>query len=302
MSIAVTGARGLIGREVIRQLTAAGRAVVGLDRESSDGVIGVDLRDAAGVRAALEEARVTSIIHCGGISGQMVEGPPRDIVDINVGGTANMLDAALALDVERFVFTSTAGVYAGGEEPMTEDACVSPWSMYGATKAAAESLVTGYRADQGLEAVSFRLSWVYGPYRTTDCFIRDLITQAQASGFVEVPYGRGFPRQFMHVEDTARLLITAHDHAGPTPSPFYNASGSEYTTLDQVAKVVAGAVPGAVIELADGPAPLDRVQGPIVTDRVAADLGFTPRVPLAAGVPAYAAWLAEQPEVPGDHS
>lgn len=293
MTVVVTGARGLIGREVLRRLLEEGRDVVGLDVTSSEGVLGVDLRDAAGVLGVLSQVGANSVIHCGGISGQMVGGPPRDIVDINVMGTANILDAALALGARRFVFTSTAGVYGAGTDPLTEDSPVGPWSMYGATKAAAESLVTGYRADQGLDAVSFRLSWIYGPYRTTDCFIRDLIREARAADRVAVAYGRDFPRQFMHVADTARLLITAHDHPGPIPSPVYNASGNEYTTLGEVATLVADAVPGVVIELADGPAPVDVVQGRIETDRVAADLGFAPEIPLAVGVPAYAAWLSQ---------
>ena len=59
-----------------------------------------------------------------------------------------------------------------GPGPVTEDAPLNPTTVYGATKLAAEKLVTAYADEHGVSAVSLRLSWVYGPNRTTACMLR----------------------------------------------------------------------------------------------------------------------------------
>jgi UDP-glucuronate 4-epimerase len=299
-TVCVTGARGLVGREVVRQLREGGRRVLALDLAAGGPVdAGCDLRDGEGLMRILDDAGVTSVVHCGGISGPMVSGTPRDIVDINVTGTANLLDAAVALGAGRFVFASTAGVYGPDAGTIDETAPMNPDSMYGATKAAAENLVTGYRAQVGLDAVSLRFCWLYGPYRTTDCFIRDTLTDAQAGRTSTYPFGLGLRRQFLHVTDAARALLIAHDHVGRTPRAFYNAAGDASPTLDEVAGIVAQVLPGARVHLAPGGDPSDGGQGPLSTDRIAADLGFTPAIDLPTGVATYAAWLAEQERAAG---
>lgn len=68
-----------------------------------------------------------------------------------------------------------------------------PDSMYGASKAAAEHVMNAYRLQFGVDTVSLRITWVYGPRRSTACLIRDMLTDAAAGRTTRIPYGRDFP-------------------------------------------------------------------------------------------------------------
>ena len=108
MRIAVTGASGVIGRGVVLRLLSAGHDVVGLARHrpeswSSEATfVHGDIRDAATVRRALAGAEV--VVHCAWAvnpsSGQPVDR------EVNIGGTANVLDAVARSGTRRIVFAS----------------------------------------------------------------------------------------------------------------------------------------------------------------------------------------------------
>ena len=86
---------------------------------------------------------------------------------INVGGTANVLEAARAAGTRRVVFISTGGaIYGEGEGqqlPLAEGAPIAPMSAYGQSKFAAEGYLALYERLYGLSGVALRLGNVYGP-------------------------------------------------------------------------------------------------------------------------------------------
>ena len=294
----VTGAAGLIGGAVTRALIDAGRPVRATDRRPGeiDGVpvLACDLRDPDQVREALRGA--TAVVHGGGYSGAMVGlDRPQEMVDVNVCGTARVLEQARQAGVRRLVYLSSASAYGRtGDAVVTEEHPLHPASLYGATKAASEDLVEGYRATWALDAVSLRLSWVYGPRRTTSCVVRDLLTAALTGTAHHLDHGADLPRQYMYVDDAARAVLALLDAPVPHPRPAYNASAGERHTLGQVAALVTEAFPGARLEVAPGPDPFDVPQGLLDIGALAADTGFTPQVPLERGLPLYADWLADR--------
>ncbi len=176
---------------------------------------------------------------------------------------------------------------------VTEDAQLRPSSVYGATKVACEQLIAGYRQQHGLDAVSVRLSWVYGPGRTTDCVVRGMIGDAQAGVPTRLDWGADFPRQFIHVDDAVDALLAAHD-AATCPAPVYNATGGTFMTIGEVGQAVTRALDSARIEAAPGPDPLDDYQHRFDISAIARDLGYHPRRSFEEGVKTYADWLAGQ--------
>ena len=113
--VAVTGAAGFIGSAVTRALLAGGTDVVallqpGADRENVDGLdlecVEVDLRDATGVRKAVDGARV--VFHIAALY-RFWSADPNEFYDVNVGGTVNVLGAAREAGCDRMVYTSTVG-------------------------------------------------------------------------------------------------------------------------------------------------------------------------------------------------
>lgn len=302
-TILVTGASGLIGQRLLARLTSEGRKALGIDVATKPGHLPVEIADLGDIHrlhalAARED--VGSIIHCGAVSGPMVMiDNPHAIVSINVGGTANVLELTRVRRMRRVVFCSSTSAFGStneaeaGPNGIPEDVPLRPGSVYGATKVAGEQLLVGYRAQHGLDAVAIRLSWVYGPGRTTDCVIRTMIEDAQAGRQTRLPFGRDFPRQFIHVDDAVEALLRAHD-ASACARPVYTATGGTFLTIGEISHMVAQLLPGSDIEVAPGPDPLDDYQHRFDTTAIASDLGFQPRHTLESGIGAYAEWLAER--------
>lgn len=303
-TILITGASGLIGQRLLARLAAAGRKAIGIDLVAKAGHLPIEIADLADIHrlhALAARESVTSVIHCGAVSGPMVMiDNPHAIIQANVLGTANMLELARLRRLRRLVFCSSTSAFGPtlppvpGSAGVPEEMLLRPSSVYGTTKVAGEQLLAGYRQQHSLDAVAVRLCWVYGPGRTTDCVIRTMLEDVQAGRPTRLPFGRDFPRQFIHVDDAVAALLRAHD-AETCPQPVYTATGGQLHTIGEIAALVAAAFPEADIEVAPGPDLLDDHQHRFDVSAIARDLGFTPSVPLETGIRTYATWLAGRP-------
>lgn len=297
--IVVTGANGLIGNAVRIALEAQGRIVLPLDRayatEEGRPITFCDVTDIHRLHAVVHGKTLDGIVHCGAYSGPMVERDnPSALVRVNIDGTANMLELARIHGIRRFVFCSSTSAY-GPTPPglLTEDAPMVSSNVYGASKVAGEHLVQAYRQQHGVDGVSLRLSWVYGPRRSTDCVIRTMITDAQEGRPTRLGFGADFHRQYIHVDDAAAALLAALD-APSLPAAAYNITGGTYLTLGEVGEIVRQTIPSADIEVLPGPDPVDDVQSRFDISAAARDLGYVPRHSLESGIQSYAAWLSSR--------
>lgn len=292
----ITGAGGLVGNAVRQLLEAGGRKVIPLDvvSKTDDGapLTVCGLTEVHRMHAVARGHKVTGIVHCGAFSGPMVarDNPPA-MVDVNIVGTANVLELARILGDVRVVYCSSTSAYGPIEgSDIGEDAPLKPSTVYGASKAASEHLVRAYSQQYGVDAVSLRLSWVYGPRRATDCIVRQMITDALNGNSTEIGFGADFPRQFVYVDDAARALVAALDQ--PTlPRSTYNVTGGTHLTFAQIAEVVRIVMPQAVIRLQPGPDPVDDFQGSFSSAAALVDFGYRPTFSFEQGVSAYAQWL-----------
>ncbi|GAA4133513.1 NAD-dependent epimerase/dehydratase family protein [Aminobacter aganoensis] len=302
-TVLVTGGAGLLGNAVRTLLEERGTEVIAVDRidVTGDGrpLTVCDITDIHRLHAVVVGRDIGGIVHCGGFSGPMVErANPNGMVQVNVVGTANVLELARIHSVQRFVFCSSTSAFGNTEsengqtpEPVPEDVALWPSSVYGASKVAGEQLVSTYAQQYGLDGVSLRISWVYGPRRTTDCAIRTMIEDALASRPTHLPFGRNFPRQYIHVDDAARALVSALDKPS-LPRRTYTVTGGTFLTLGEIGDMVARVLPNAEINLGPGSDPVDDVQGRFDISAVERDLGFAPAIGLEDGIRSYAAWLS----------
>lgn len=145
---AVTGATGVLGTELAERLNAAGWTVRGLSRSDSDRdrppeiewTFG-DVRDEEAVEQLLSGADVA--FHLAGLG--LWQASPETVRSVNVDGTRTLLDVASEQDVNRVIFSSTAGTRrASGTTAATEADVATPIGAYQASKAAAELLVDRY--------------------------------------------------------------------------------------------------------------------------------------------------------------
>jgi nucleoside-diphosphate-sugar epimerase len=297
----VTGANGLIGHALIRRLHDAGRAVVAMDRVAPSGlapevpVVIADLADAPRIAETMTRFAIGAVVHCGAISGPMVANDKPDLVfRVNVGGTMNVVAAARRAGVGRFVFVSSVAAYGGQptQGPVSESAPLLANDPYGASKVACEAILGAYRR-AGLDVVALRPTSVYGPRRTTDCAIRQMIWDAQAGRPTRFSFGPDARRQFVHVDDTVDAVARALD-APPRPRLAYNVSGDTWLTLGEIAAAVRRVLPQADVQFVPPDAARDSAIGALDLGAAQRELGYAPRISLEDGIRSYADWLAAQ--------
>jgi UDP-glucose 4-epimerase len=181
MRCLVTGGAGFIGSNLVDALLARGDEVTVVDDLSTGrmsnlepglangaDLVEMDIRDRDGLAGLAGEKRPEAIFHLAAqIDVRKSLADPFFDAGINVGGTANVLEAARASECGRVVSISTGGaIYGEGEGqqlPLPEDAPIAPMSAYGQSKFAAEGYVSLYERLYGVSGVSLRLGNVYGP-------------------------------------------------------------------------------------------------------------------------------------------
>jgi len=181
MRCLVTGGAGFIGSNLVDALLARGDEVTVVDNLSTGRIsnlepglaagaelVELDIRDGEALSRLAGEKRPERIFHLAAqIDVRKSLADPFFDAAVNVGGTANVLEAARASECGRVVSISTGGaIYGEGEGqqlPLPEDAPIAPLSAYGQSKFAAEGYVSLFERLYGLSGVSLRLGNVYGP-------------------------------------------------------------------------------------------------------------------------------------------
>jgi UDP-glucose 4-epimerase len=161
--VCITGSSGQLGAEVSRQFAQRGWQTIGVDLLPGEHTTDrIDIRDRAEVRRLVSNA--DAVVHTAGLHAPHVERSSRtDFVTTNVVGTLNLLEAAAAADVRRFVFTSTTSVYGYALLPkdrtvwVTEDLTPIPRDVYDITKLAAEQLCQDISRREGLHVHCLRV-------------------------------------------------------------------------------------------------------------------------------------------------
>ncbi|RBP02687.1 UDP-glucose 4-epimerase [Roseiarcus fermentans] len=288
--VLVTGAYGLIGHQTVLALRAAGFDAAPTDilsERPADAEFDASPLAIAGIeplQAYLEAHRIQAIVHAAGISGPMLaKDRPHAVLSTNVGGALDLYEAARLASVRRIVLISSAAAYGDtGEAPVDERTPLAAADAYGVSKISSELIARAY-ARHGVDSVVLRPSWVYGPRRRTACVIRTMIADALRRQPTRLPYGVGFPRQFVHVEDVAEAIVAALTTPKGTQSAF-NVSDGRRFPLDDVAGLICARLPEARIEMAGGPDPDDVLCGPLDISAASAVLGWRPRIGLSTGI------------------
>jgi UDP-glucose 4-epimerase len=166
MRVLVTGSSGHLGEALVRTLRELRHEVVGLDIRPSPFTTRVgSMTDRSFVNACMRD--VETVLHAATLHRPHVETHDRRaFIDVNIAGTLNLLEEAVAADVRSFVFTSTTSVFGDALIPpagapaawITEDVRPVPKNIYGTTKAAAEDLCELFHRNHGLACIVLRTS------------------------------------------------------------------------------------------------------------------------------------------------
>jgi UDP-glucuronate 4-epimerase len=310
--ILVTGAAGFIGSHIVERLLVQGHTVTGLDSfhpyyppdikranlTASSGdprftLITGDIRDRAQVDEVLARG-VESIIHMAGLAGvrPSVESPV-PYMDVNVGGTALLMERAGHHGVKRLLLASSSSVYGNSARaPFSEtEPAVDPVSPYGASKRAAELVANSIGRLNGVAVTSLRLFTVYGPRQRPEMAIHRFVRMILAGEAIPVFGDGSMARDYTFVEDIVDGIVGAL--APREPVDVLNLGGAHPVRLSELIEKVSHACgrPARIDRRPEQPGDVRATSADI--SRAARAIGFAPKVDLDEGLRRFVAWYRE---------
>jgi UDP-glucose 4-epimerase len=289
--VLVTGGSGFIGRRVVRALLDEGADVTVADKRAFPDaarnghdvrtVIG-DLCDPSVVEQAVRPG-TDAIFHLAAVTRVLASiEDPAGTHRVNVDVTASLLEQARVHGVGTFLLASTNAVTGDvGRAVISERVPLRPLTPYGATKAAAEMLISAYAACYGINGCSLRFSNVYGPgMQEKDSFVPRLMRAARDGKGVQV-YGDGTQvRDLVHVDDIVAGLLLAWraSYSGPLI-----LGAGESVSVNDIIDAARG-VTGREIPVENVPPKPGEMPAVIVDISAARALGWEPAHDLKSGL------------------
>ena len=221
---------------------------------------------------------------------------PRAAFDVNIRGTFNVLEACVANNIKKLVFSSSASVYGDALEiPMTEDHPYNNKTFYGATKIAGEHMCRAFYHRYGLNYVGPRYLNVYGPrqdYKGTYVAVIMKILDRLDQGLPPIVYGDGSQSyDFIYVADAARANVCGLKT--PATDQFFNVGTGIKTSIKEICELLLE-LTGSKLEIHYEPAGLTFVTNRIgSTARAETELGFKASVSLREGMENLIAWRTQ---------
>lgn len=309
MTTLITGAAGFFGSALVRAFARAGEDVIAFDQtpegqaqrrpDTPPGRVRYLTGDVSD-RATLDPGRfggVTGIVHAAALSLPNEKEMDQRVVDVNLGGSTNLLHLATELeDCRKFLYVSSAGVYAQSRpRNLTESDADGGASLYGATKIASEAMARRYGLMFGIDVGIIRPTSLWGPgevVRPTRPFVTplcELVTHARNGQSIRVEHAES-GCDWIYVDDGAEM---AHAFYGSAMDGriLTLSSGRTVPFSDVVRAVeeVFGLVVDSTSKVAVDAGP-DR---PAVfsNERLVSALGYAPVHDLVSGMNDYGGFL-----------
>ena len=299
MRLFVTGASGFVGAATLDAALQAGHEVAAPVRPGSSATqlapfegryrrLSLDLRDEAGIAAAMAEFLPDAILHLAwwGVANS-ARFDRRQMTD-NIEAACRLTEAAAAAGARAFIGVGSQGEY-GANAKMTEDALPRPTSLYGAAKVAACFLTRQLAEQAGLRHAWLRLFSVYGPGDNDGWLIPMLITEMLAGRRPRTTLGTQ-SWDWLHVDDVARAILAVA--TAPTAEGLFNlGSGRSIPVRSAIEQIRDLAAPGMELKFGEIPFRPDQVmhmQADI--SRLKAATGWTPQIGIEEGLAATVAW------------
>jgi UDP-glucose 4-epimerase len=251
----VTGGAGFLGSHLVDRLVSEGWSVRVLDNFSSGRMKNIEhLKGRQEVEVLEEDLKnpeeagkairgVDVVFHyAANPEVRLSTTNPEIHFNENIVATFNLLEAIRKNEVEGLVFASSSSVYGEPEEiPVGEDAPVRPVSVYGASKAACESLIHAYSKLYGIKAVIIRYANVVGP-RLRHGVVWDFIVKLKRNPRELEILGDGKQaRSYIYIDDAVEATMIAWRKTS-TRFEVYNVGSEDWITVDEVADVVIDAM------------------------------------------------------------
>jgi len=220
MTIVIAGSTGLVGSAITRALIGRGQSVIGINRKV------VDLLDRKATFEFINAAKPDLVIDAAAIVGGIGANNnfPVDFLSKNIQIQSNLMDAAHAANVERFVFLGSSCIYPRDcAQPIKEEYLMTgpleqTNSAYAVAKIAGIELIRSYRKQFNRKWISLMPTNMYGPNDNFDlesshvlpALINRFVTATKNGDRSVTLWGTGSPkREFLHVDDLATATLLA---------------------------------------------------------------------------------------------
>jgi dTDP-glucose 4,6-dehydratase len=315
MKILVTGGAGFIGSAFVR-LTLGSRQqvrVINLDKLTYAGnlenLVSVrddpryrfvrgDICNANAVERVFAEETPDAVVHFAAeshVDRSILT--PEPVIETNLRGTFQLLEAARKHGVERFVHVSTDEVYGSIDPPKEADEAfpLRPSSPYSSSKAGSDLLALSYHTTYELPVLVTRASNNYGPYQFPEKLIPLMISNALEDEELPV-YGDGMQvRDWLYVDDHCRAVLAALE--GGRVGEIYNIAGNcslpNREVVDRILK--ATGKPESLIKTVTDRPGHDRRYA-LTSAKLERETGFRPEISFEKGLADTIGWYQENHE------
>jgi len=301
MTILVAGGSGLVGSAIVRELKRLNQDVIGISSKD------IDLLDRSKTFEFINNLKPTAIIDSaakvGGIGGN--NSYPVEFLSQNLQIQSNLMDAAHAAKVSKFVFLGSSCIYPRDcaqpikEEYLLTGALEQTNSAYAVAKIAGIELIKSYRKEYGYKWISVMPTNMYGPNDNFDLenghvlpvLIRKFI-EAKRTGSGKVTlWGSGSPlREFLHVDDLAKAVVLCMDKYDDSKQ--INVGSGQEVSIKDLADKISKAV-GFSGEISWDSSKPDGTMRKILDSSKIADLGWKPLISLDQGIASTVEWYLQ---------
>ena len=301
MSILVAGGSGLVGSAIVRELKRLNQDVIGISSKD------VDLLDRDKTFEFIKNLKPTAIIDCaakvGGIGGN--NSYPVEFLSQNLQIQSNLMDAAHAAKVSKFVFLGSSCIYPRDcaqpikEEYLLTGALEQTNSAYAVAKIAGIELIKSYRKEYGYKWISVMPTNMYGPNDNFDLenghvlpvLIRKFIEAKRSGNGKVILWGSGAPlREFMHVDDFAKAVLVCMDKFDDSKQ--INVGSGQEVSIKDLAGKISKAV-GFNGEISWDSSKPDGTMRKVLDSSKIANLGWKPLISLDQGIASTVEWYLQ---------
>jgi nucleoside-diphosphate-sugar epimerase len=247
----ITGASGFIGANLTRTLLKNNYDVHILNRSkkvswrleniSQDITIHIgDITDIKSLKNALQQSNPDYIIHLAVYGAYHFQTEMDKIIQINITGTKNLLEASKAIPYKCFINTGSSSEYGYKNILMKETDFCDPISYYAATKLAATHLCKIFASLNNKPIVTFRLFSVYGPYEEPTRLVPSVMKALLKREIIHLASGN-LRRDFIHIEDVCDAYLKALKLGTRLKGEICNIGTGKEVTNDEIVEKIFSA-------------------------------------------------------------
>ena len=245
-AILVTGSNGMVGYHVVKKLLKLNYKVVGIDPNLYSkklknyihlSKINLNIDDFLFI---FKKYNIVNIVHAGGVSGPMLfNDDPYKVINNNVFFTIKLVEACrLYKKISRVIYCSSIAAYGNLIIKNTnEDYKFSPNTIYGASKASSDLILENFYNNYDLDIISLRFSVIYGPKRTTNSYIKDMINAAINNQKLYLPFESNLCWPYIYIDDVISAIVKSLFHK-KIHSFSYNVTGPDYPTYQSIYEAI----------------------------------------------------------------